>query len=89
MITFVLPNSYTLSLLDKVSFLEAQVRHLTKEASHIPVHNEAFNYLVSIIYYLVLINYLTSLFPLTSGFLKLLWLVCQYTCLSTCPPQGY
>ena len=46
MITFVLPNSYTLSLLDKVSFLEAQVRHLTKEASHIPVHNEAFNYLV-------------------------------------------
>ena len=45
-IAFVLSNSYTLLLLDKVSFLEAQFRHLTKETYHIPVHNKAFNYYV-------------------------------------------
>lgn len=53
LITFSLPNAYSLSLLDKVSYLEIQIRHpedfpssLPVEALHNPIHNKVFNYLV-------------------------------------------
>ena len=46
LITFVLPNAYSLSLLDKVSYLELQIRCLEKMVSPVPVHVEVYNYLV-------------------------------------------
>ena len=45
-ITFVLPNAYSLSILDKVLYLELQIRHLDEATSAIPVHVEVYNYLV-------------------------------------------
>ena len=46
LITFILPNAYSLSLLDRVSYLELQIRYLEKSASPVPVHVEVYNYLV-------------------------------------------
>lgn len=54
LITFSLPNAYSLSLLDRVSYLELQIRHpeeavhskLREEAMHHPIHNKVCNYLV-------------------------------------------
>ena len=54
LITFSLPNAYSLSLLDKVSYLEVQIRHpeenlqsgLSEEALHYSIHNKVYNYLV-------------------------------------------
>ena len=46
LITFILPNAYSLSLLDRVSYLELQIRCLEKIASPVPVHVEVYNYLV-------------------------------------------
>ena len=46
-ITFILPNGFFLSLLDKVSYLELQIRNLEKVTSGpVPVHVEVYNYLV-------------------------------------------
>ena len=45
-ITFVLPNAYSLSILDKVLYLELQIRNLDEATSAIPVHVEVYNYLV-------------------------------------------
>ena len=52
--TFSLPNMYSLSLLDKVSYLEVHIRHpeehyqsrLSEEILSYPVHNKVYNYLV-------------------------------------------
>ena len=44
-ITFILPNGFFLSLLDKVSYLELQIRCLEQTTSG-PIHVEAYNYLV-------------------------------------------
>lgn len=54
LITFSLPNAYSLSLIDKVSYLEVQIRHqdkdlqskLSEEALSFPIHNKVYNYLV-------------------------------------------
>ena len=54
LLTFSLPNAYSLSLLDKVSYLEVQIRHpeedvqtkLREEALSYPIHNKVYNYLV-------------------------------------------
>ena len=46
LITFILPNAYSLSLLDRVAYLELQIRCLEKSASPVPVHVEVYNYLV-------------------------------------------
>ena len=45
-ITFILPNDSFLSLLDKVSYLELQVRCPEKLTSDLPVHVDIYNYLV-------------------------------------------
>ena len=45
LITFSLPDGYSLSLFDKVSYLEVQVRHIDGNCQS-PVHVEAYNYLV-------------------------------------------
>jgi len=45
LITFSLPNGYSLSLLDKVSYLEIQVRH-PEIVFHDPAHISVFNYLI-------------------------------------------
>ena len=45
-ITFILPNGYFLSLLDKVSYLELQIRSLEEAVSNIPIHVDVYNYLV-------------------------------------------
>ena len=45
-ITFILPNSYFLSLLDKVSYLELQIRSLEEAVSEVPIHVDVYNYLV-------------------------------------------
>ena len=45
LITFRLHEGYSLSLLDKVSYLEVQIRHPEGEFS-VPVHNRVYNYLV-------------------------------------------
>ena len=45
-ITFILPKDFFLSLLDKVSYLELQVRCLEKVTSDFPVHVDVYNYLV-------------------------------------------
>ena len=46
--TFSLPNAYSMSLLDKLSYLEVQIRH-PKRAIAIPVHAEVYNYLMYIL----------------------------------------
>ena len=46
LITFILPNAYFLSLLDRVSYLELQIRCVEKLASPVSVHVEVYNYLV-------------------------------------------
>ena len=54
LITFSLPNGYSLSLLDRVSYLEVQIRHpeedfesgLSEEALHYSIHNKVCNYLI-------------------------------------------
>ena len=54
LISFSLPNAYSLSLLDKVSYLEVQIRHpdedfqsgLSEEALQYSIHNRVYNYLV-------------------------------------------
>ena len=46
LITFILPNTYSLSLLDRVSYLELQIRHLDEVDWPIPIHVEVYNYLV-------------------------------------------
>ena len=45
LISFRLHDGYSLSLLDKVSYLEVQIRHVEKDIS-VPVHNGVYNYLV-------------------------------------------
>ena len=45
LITFRLHEGYSLSLLDKVSYLEVQIRHPERELD-VPVHNGVYNYLV-------------------------------------------
>ena len=45
LITFRLRDGYSLSLLDKVSYLEVQIRHPEADIS-VPVHNGVYNYLV-------------------------------------------
>ena len=45
LITFRLQEGYSLSLLDKVSYLEVQIRHPETEFSF-PIHNRVYNYLV-------------------------------------------
>ena len=45
LITFSLPDGYSLSLFDKVSYLEVQMRHIDN-TSPTPIHVEAYNYLV-------------------------------------------
>ena len=45
LITFRLHDGYSLSLLDKVSYLEVQVRHPEADIN-VPVHNGVYNYLV-------------------------------------------
>ena len=45
LITFRLHDGYSLSLLDKVSYLEVQIRHPETDIS-VPVHNGVYNYLV-------------------------------------------
>ena len=45
LITFRLHEGYSLSLLDKVSYLEVQIRHPEADIS-VPVHNRVYNYLV-------------------------------------------
>ena len=46
LVTFILPSTYSLSLLDKLSYLELQIRHLDKVDCPIPIHVEVYNYLV-------------------------------------------
>ena len=45
LISFRLHEDYSLSLLDKVSYLEVQIRRVRKDL-HTPVHNNVYNYLV-------------------------------------------
>ena len=45
LITFSLPDGYSLSLFDKVSYLEVQMRHIDN-TSPTPIHVKAYNYLV-------------------------------------------
>ena len=46
--TFSLPNAYSMSLLDKLSYLEVQIRH-PKKTIDIPVHAEVYNYLMYVL----------------------------------------
>ena len=46
--TFSLPNAYSMSLLDKLSYLEVQIRHQRK-AIDIPVHFKVYNYLIYVL----------------------------------------
>ena len=46
--TFSLPNAYSMSLLDKLSYLEVQIRH-PKKAIDIPVHAKVYNYLMYVL----------------------------------------
>ena len=46
--SFSLPNAYSMSLLDKLSYLEIQIRH-PKEAFGIPVYSEVYNYLMYVL----------------------------------------
>ena len=46
--TFSLPNAYSMSLLDKLSYLEVQIRHPEK-AFDDPVHSEVYNSLIPVL----------------------------------------
>ena len=46
--TFSLPNAYSMSLLDKLTYLEVQIRHPEK-AIDIPVHAKVYNYLMYVL----------------------------------------
>ena len=46
--TFSLPNAYSMSLLDKLSYLEVQIRH-PKDDFVIPVHAEIYKYLMYVL----------------------------------------
>ena len=46
--TFSLPNAFSMSLLDKLSYLEVQIRHPKKNFS-IPVHAKVYNYLMYVL----------------------------------------
>ena len=46
--TFCLPNAYSMSLLDKLSYLEVQIRHPDKAFDN-PVHCRVYYYLMSVI----------------------------------------
>ena len=46
--TFSLPNAYSMSLLDKLSYLEVQIRH-PRKAVDIPVHAKVYNYLMYVL----------------------------------------
>ena len=46
--TFSLPNAYSMSLLDKLSYLEVQIRHPEK-AFNDPVHTKVYNYLMYVL----------------------------------------
>ena len=46
--TFSLPNAYSVSLLDKLSYLEVQIRH-PKLAFDDPVHSKVYNYLMYVL----------------------------------------
>ena len=47
LISFRLHDGYSLSLLDKVAYLEVQIRHAERESDFgTPVHNRVYNYLV-------------------------------------------
>ena len=43
--SFSLPNAYTMSLLDKLSYLEVQIRH-PKEVFDIPIHAEVYEHMM-------------------------------------------
>ena len=45
---FSLPDAYTVSLLDKLSYLEVQIRHPEK-AFDIPVHAQVYNYMIYVL----------------------------------------
>ena len=46
--TFSLPNAYSMSLIDKLSYLEVQIRH-PRKAIDIPVHVEVHSYLMYVL----------------------------------------
>ena len=46
--TFSLPNAYSMSLVDKLSYLEVQIRH-PKKAFDDPVHPRVYNYLMYVL----------------------------------------
>ena len=46
--TFSLPNAYSMSLLDKLSYLEVQIRH-PRKVIDIPVHVKIYNYLMYVL----------------------------------------
>ena len=46
--TFSLPNAYSMSLLDKLSYLEVQIRHPEK-AFNVPVHATVYHYLMYVL----------------------------------------
>ena len=46
--SFSLPNAYSMSLLDKLSYLEVQIRHPEK-AFNDPVHAKVYNYLIYVL----------------------------------------
>ena len=43
--TFSLPNAYSMSLLDKLSYLEVQIRH-PKKAFDGPIHSKVYMYIL-------------------------------------------
>ena len=47
--TFSLPNAFSMSLLDKLSYLEVQIRHLKKATDLPPVHVKVYNYLMYVL----------------------------------------
>ena len=69
--TFSLPNAYSMSLLDKLSYLEVQIRHPEK-AFDGPVHCEVYNYLMNVL--TDVCNHLKFSFErLHCGFLCMCW----------------
>ena len=46
--TFILPNAYSMSLLDKLSYLEVQIRHPEKSFS-VPIHAGVYSYLMYVV----------------------------------------
>ena len=72
--TFSLPNAYSMSLVDKLSYLEVQIRH-PKKAFDDPVHSRVYNYLMYVL--TDVCNHLKFSFErLRSGFLCK---SCKYT----------